>query len=89
MGFSPSLPRENADARAASTDNMGNRDESNRTLCAHVGRKEEKRDLSKTTEILIKKKSKLLLRIRKKKNINYFSTQRIHIFSLPNSRVRS
>ncbi len=28
--------RENANAQAASTDSMGNRDEPNRTLCAHV-----------------------------------------------------
>jgi hypothetical protein len=28
--------RENANAQAASMDNMGNRDEPNRTLCTHV-----------------------------------------------------
>ena len=33
---SPSLPGENANAHTASTDNMGNRDEPNRTLCTHV-----------------------------------------------------
>jgi hypothetical protein len=48
--------RENANAQATSMDNMGNRDEPNRTLCSHVERKGEKRDLSKTTEILRKKK---------------------------------
>jgi hypothetical protein len=54
---SPSLPRENANAQAASTDNMGNRDEPHRTLHTHVWRRGKGENfIETTTEILIKKK---------------------------------
>jgi hypothetical protein len=66
---SPSLPRGNTNALSTSTDNMGNRDEPNRTLFVHVWRKGEKRGLSKTNKILIRNKNSYP---HKRKKINDF-----------------
>ena len=62
----PSTPhdtkRENATAPSVSTDSMGNRDETQDGLYAHMIQ-EKRETLSKTTEILIKEKQIFLLPI--------------------------
>ncbi len=71
---SPSLPRENANAQTASTDNMGKRDEPKRTLCAHVWRKEEKRKfIQNNRDPYYKEEIKIPPpHPHKRKNINFF-----------------
>jgi hypothetical protein len=79
----------NANAQAASMDNMGNRDEPNRTLCAHVLKERWERGFIQNNQDPYKEEIKIPPpHPHKRKNINYFSTQRIHIFSaLQNDNV--
>jgi hypothetical protein len=71
---SPSLQRENTNAQAASTDNMGKRDEPKRTLCTHDWRKEEKRKfIQNNRDPYYKEEIKIPPpHPHKRKNINFF-----------------